>query len=391
MTQIRLFLFTVMLSAIFAITPFSTDLYLPALSEMASDFDVHITLVQQSLSLFFAGYGVGMFLFGPLIDHFGRRQFVIGGLLIFSIASLLAALTNNITWFLLLRFLQAFAGAAATVAIPGYIKALYGKNTPKGMSYFNLIMMLAPLIAPAIGSLVMTWGQWHLIFVLLAVYAGVILLLAYMYLRVDNEKQQLNTNKLSFFKNYRIVFSKKGAKLDILTSFFASFAFFCYITDSSFVFMQVFGLSKYTFSLVFASNVVMLISASFINGRLLGRYRVAWLLGAANVFALCFASGLVVVNILSLNVVFTLVTLLPFMGCLWMMSINADSIVLMKFKKEVGTASAVIGTLKFGSAALSGPLLALFHSGTAVPFSVLLLGAVILACISQVMNYFLKH
>ena len=117
--QVRLFFFTAILSAIVAITPFSTDLYLPAMTNMAADFDVHITLIQQSLSLFLAGYGLGMFLFGPMIDKFGRRYFVIWGILGFTLASVLSGLTSDIEWFLTLRFLQALSGAAATVAIPG--------------------------------------------------------------------------------------------------------------------------------------------------------------------------------------------------------------------------------------------------------------------------------
>ncbi|WP_298773964.1 multidrug effflux MFS transporter [uncultured Shewanella sp.] len=389
--QMRLLFFTVMLSAIVAITPFSTDLYLPAMTNMAADFDVHITLIQQSLSLFLAGYGLGMFLFGPMMDKFGRRYFVIWGILGFILASVLCGLTTDVEWFLTLRFLQALSGAAATVAIPGYVKELYGKDTPKGMSYLNLIMMLAPLVAPSVGSLMMSVGQWNLIFFLLAAYGVLIFILAVFWLRFPSDKQVHHRSQLSFLKNYQRVFSKKGVKLDILTSFFASFAFFCYITDSSFVFMQVFGLDKYTFSIIFASNVGVLILASFINGRLLDRYGSAKLLAVGTLLAILTASSLVTVNVLGFSYYFTLATLCPFMGCLWIMSVNADSIVLMKFKKEVGTASAVIGTLKFGSGAFAGPLLALFHSGTAVPFSSLLLSAVILACISQWLNFFLKR
>ncbi|MCL1127535.1 multidrug effflux MFS transporter [Shewanella surugensis] len=388
--QMKLLFLTVMLSTIIAITPFSTDLYLPAMTNMASDFKVHITLIQQSLSLFFAGFGLGMFIFGPLIDRWGRRQFVIWGIFGFMLASVLAAFSTQIEWFLTLRFIQALSGAAATVAIPGYIKELYGKDTPKGMSYVNLIMMLAPLIAPLVGSLIMGLGQWNLIFLFLAGYGLIIFILSVVWLRFPSDHQSHNRSQLSFIKNYQMVFSTPGVKLDILTSFFASFAFFCYITDSSFVFMQVFGLDKYTFSLIFASNVGALILGSFINGRLLDRYGSAKLLAAATLLAMMTASGLVTVNVLGLSYYYTILTLLPFMGCLWVMSVNADSIVYMQFKKEVGTASAVIGTLKFGSGALSGPLLALFHSGTAVPFSGLLLSAVVMACLCQWMNAFLK-
>ncbi|MGS0725944.1 Bcr/CflA family drug resistance efflux transporter, partial [Shewanella sp. 0m-11] len=86
------------------------------------------------------------------------------------------------------------------------------------------------------------------------------------------------------------------------------------------------------------------------------------------------------------NYLFTVMMLLPLMACLGVMSVNADAIVLMKFQKETGTATAVIGTLRFGFGALAGPLLALFYTGTAVPFSALMLSAVILVACCQFLS-----
>jgi len=93
--------------------------------------------------------------------------------------------------------------------------------------------------------------------------------------------------------------------------------------------------------------------------------------------------GLLTVNLLDMSYHFTVIMLIPLMGSLGVMSVNADAIVLMKFKQETGTATAVIGTLRFGCGALAGPLLAVFYDGTAVPFSALMLGSVVLVGICQ--------
>ncbi|MGL4517817.1 MAG: MFS transporter, partial [Shewanella sp.] len=179
-----------MLAAIVAITPLAIDMYLPAMATLAIHFKSDITVVQQSLSLYLGGYALGMLCFGPLADRIGRRPMVIMGLTGFSLISGLISLTQQIEIFLLLRFFQAWIGAAATVVVPGYIKEVYGDNTAKGMSYVSLIMMLAPLVAPSIGSLILGLGDWHLIFTLQSSYGALLLLLILLRLKMPSDKDK---------------------------------------------------------------------------------------------------------------------------------------------------------------------------------------------------------
>ncbi|MDR8523648.1 multidrug effflux MFS transporter [Shewanella fidelis] len=377
-----------MLSAIIAITPLAIDMYLPAMATLAVSFDTDITLVQQSLSLYLAGYAIGMLCFGPLADRFGRKKLVIIGLFGFMLSSLGLAFVSSIESFLALRFVQAFIGAAATVVVPGYIKELYGENTAKGMSYVSLIMMLAPLIAPSIGSLILELGDWHLIFFILAFYALTLLLLVSLKLKMPSDKDKSNRSTQSFFGAYATVLTKKGVKLNLASGVLTSFAFFCYLTASPFVYMEVFQLDKSLFAILFSTNVGALMVANVINSRIVGRYGSKRMLKMATFFGSIAGIGLLTVNLLNLNYQFTVAMLLPLMACLGVMSVNADAIVLMKFQKETGTATAVIGTLRFGFGALAGPLLALFYTGTAVPFSALMLTAVILVGLCQ---FFCRH
>ncbi|WP_299806235.1 multidrug effflux MFS transporter [uncultured Shewanella sp.] len=375
-----------MLSAIVAITPLAIDMYLPAMATLASSFDTDITLVQQSLSLYLAGYSLGMLCFGPLADRFGRKRLVLMGLTGFMLASLALAFVTSIEAFLTIRFIQAFIGAAATVVVPGYIKELYGKNTAKGMSYVSLIMMLAPLIAPSIGSLILELGDWHLIFFILAFYAFVLLLLVSVKLKMPSDKDKSSRSTQSFFGAYATVFTKKGVKLNIASGVLTSFAFFCYLTASPFVYMEVFGLDKSLFAILFSTNVGALMLANVVNSKIVGRYGSKRMLKVSTFFGAISGIALLSVNLLGLSYHFTVMMLLPLMACLGVMSVNADAIVLMKFQKETGTATAVIGTLRFGFGALAGPLLALFYTGTAVPFSALMLSAVLLVGLCQFLS-----
>lgn len=373
-----------MLSAIVAITPLAIDMYLPAMSTIANSLSSDVTTIGQSLSIYLAGYAAGMLCFGPLADKFGRRPLVIFGLSGFTFVSLLLAMAQNVELFLGLRLLQAFIGAAATVVVPGYIKEVYGENTAKGMSYVSLIMMLAPLIAPTIGSLILELGDWHLIFYILSAYSALLLLLVIFKLDMQSDKNRSSRSQKSFFGAYVSVLTKPGVILNIGCGVLTSFAFFCYLTASSFVYMEVFGLDKSLFAILFSTNVGALMLANIINTRIVGRYGSRRMLQVATFFGSISAVGLLTVNLFDLSFHYTVAMLLPLMACLGVMSVNADAIVLMKFQQETGTATAVIGTLRFGFGALAGPLLALFYTGTAVPFSALMLAAVVLVGVFQV-------
>lgn len=372
-----------MLAAIVAITPLAIDMYLPAMSTLALSFHTDITTVQQSLSIYLAGYALGMLCFGPLADRIGRRPMVIMGLSGFMLISFLIGFAAQVEIFLGLRFLQAFIGAAATVVVPGYIKEVYGDNTAKGMSYVSLIMMLAPLLAPSIGSLILELGEWHLIFFIQSAYAALLLLMVIILLKMPSDKDQDTRSQKSFLGAYATVFSRAGVKLNIASGVLTSFAFFCYLTASPFIYMEVFDLDKSFFAILFSINVGALMLANILNTRVVGRYGSLRMLHVSTFFGTLAGVGLLAVNLLELSYHFTVMMLIPLMGCLGIMSVNADAIVLMKFKQETGTATAVIGTLRFGCGALAGPLLAVFYNGTAVPFSALMLAAVVLVGICQ--------
>ncbi|ABM24710.1 MULTISPECIES: multidrug effflux MFS transporter [Shewanella] len=372
-----------MLAAIVAITPLAIDMYLPAMSTLALSFHTDITTVQQSLSIYLAGYALGMLCFGPLADRIGRRPMVIMGLSGFMLTSFLIGFAAQVEIFLGLRFLQAFIGAAATVVVPGYIKEVYGDNTAKGMSYVSLIMMLAPLLAPSIGSLILELGEWHLIFFIQSAYAALLLLMVIILLKMPSDKDQDTRSQKSFLGAYATVFSRAGVKLNIASGVLTSFAFFCYLTASPFIYMEVFDLDKSFFAILFSINVGALMLANILNTRVVGRYGSLRMLHVSTFFGALAGVGLLAVNLLELSYHFTVMMLIPLMGCLGIMSVNADAIVLMKFKQETGTATAVIGTLRFGCGALAGPLLAVFYNGTAVPFSALMLAAVVLVGICQ--------
>ena len=162
-----------------------------------------------------------------------------------------------------------------------------------------------------------------------------------------------------------------------------SLAFFAYITAIPFVYLTVFKVSEFEFSLLFAINILALMTAHFINTRLVGRKGSTTMLKYGLIVAVIFSSMLVLVNFLQLPLVYTAIAVLPLMGSLSMIAVNADALIMQEFTRESGTATAVIGTLRFGIGALAGPILAFFYDGSALPFALLMWCAIVIVLLCQ--------
>ena len=372
-----------LLASIVAITPLAIDLYLPAMLVIANDLQTTMPNVQISLSIYLAGYALGMLFFGPIADELGRRLLAKVGLALFGISSLALAFCSNIELFLSLRAVQAFTGAAATVVVPGIIRHIYRENTAKGMSYVSMIMMVAPLIAPTLGSLIMGISTWQVIFITLAVYSFAILALVQIHLiDIPIFKSQQRGLAL-FFNSYKTVFSRRSALADIASSMFASFAFFCFLTSVPYVYLDFFKVDEQLFGVLFAFNVLALMFGNFMNTRLVPRLGSRKLLFIGLGIGFVSGGALLLFSVMHLSLYFIVATIAPLMMSLGIVASNADSLILMQFEEKSGTATAVIGTLRFGSGALVGPILAFVHPQSAIPFSAMMFSALILTLLVQ--------
>ena len=371
-----------LLASILAITPLAIDLYLPAMPIMASELNTTMPMVQNSLSIYLLGYALGLLFFGPLADKYSRRLLVIIGLGGFIITSLILPFSQDIEHFLSLRFVQAFIGSAATVSVPGAIREYYGKNMAKGFSYVSMIMMVAPMVAPTIGAILLALYNWQLIFYFLAAYSLAVLVMVFKYLpeAKNIEKRQ----SMSFITRYKIVLTHQKARLDLISSMMTSLAFFSYITAIPFIYLTVFETSEFTFSVLFAINVIALMATHFINTKLVVRQGSRMMISYGLVLSVFASMGLVIVSYWQLSLIFTLLTLIPLMGSISMISVNTDSLVLVEFAEQSGTATAVIGTLRFGLGALAGPILTVFHDGTALPFALLMACSISVILLCQI-------
>lgn len=379
-----------LMAAIAALPPLAVDMYLPAMPQIATNLGVELSTIQNSLSVFLLGFGLGMLCFGPFSDRYGRRPMALFGLAGFALSSLALTLANTATLFLVFRFLQGFLGASATVNVPAMIRDCYGKDTAKGMSSVMIIMLMAPLIAPLLGSLALMLYSWHGIFAALTVYSGILIALTWWHLP-ETRPELAPSEQRTMFGNYRIIFGNRRVWLDLCTYILLALTFFTYLTSASFLYITWYGASEAEFGILFATTALSLIAVNLVNVRVVTRFGSRRMLRTGLAFGTAFTLGLVVIAVTGLGIYWMVAAFFFITGSLGIAWVNADALIVIEFPKQASSASAVIGTLRFGVGSLAGPILAWMYTGTPVPVALLMLACIGGAALIQLLRAFLKH
>jgi MFS transporter, DHA1 family, multidrug resistance protein len=170
--------FVVVIAAIMALNPLAMDMMLPALPNIGSSFHIDgANRLQMVLSTFLIGFGVGQFLIGPLSDSFGRRSVMLGGMVLYAIASVLAIAAPSFEMLLLARVLEGLGTSATRVIATSIVRDCYaGRRMASVMSLAMMVFIAVPVVAPSFGQAVMLMVHWRGIFAVLMAYGIVALL-----------------------------------------------------------------------------------------------------------------------------------------------------------------------------------------------------------------------
>lgn len=361
------------LAALTAMAPLAIDAYLPAMPDMSSYFGVSIHDAELSLSLFLAGFAIGQIVGGPFSDHFGRRAATGTGISLFCLGTLGIILSPSMEWIWLFRVIEAIGGGLAVVNSAAVIRDLsHGQDSARHLSNMAIIMMLAPLLAPLIGMLLLHLSGWRLIFTFLLVYGLVIGSALFFKLP---ETRQIHEHRPSALKRYWMVLSNRYAVGFVLSQCFALGGMFAFITGSPSVYMGYFGISETVYPFLFGVNVVAMMLFNRLNIRLLNHHVAQRLLSVGQAGQLVTAILLFVYITLSsspsLYIVMPLI--IVFIGIMGLIVSNATSSTVEFFPTNSATATAVLGAAGFTTGALSGTLVGLLGDGSPWPMTLIML------------------
>nr|WP_238392681.1 multidrug effflux MFS transporter [Paenibacillus antri] len=377
----------VVLGTATAIGPFSIDMYLPALPDMAAEYATNAAWTQVTLTMFLLGMAIGQIVAGPISDAWGRRRPLFIGLCVYIVASLLCAVAPTIEWLAALRLLQGLAGASGVVIARAIARDRFeGVELTKFFALLTLIGGAGPIVAPIIGGQLLLLTSWHGVFVFLAAFGLFLWVSLFMAIpeslprerRIAGGIGNSTRSMLGLLKNRELI----GFAL---TQGLAQAGLFSYISSSSFLMQDHYGVSPQTFSLLFALCGSAFIVGSQGTARLVGKYSERTLLFTGLIVAAASGLYLLAALILEAGLPFVVPALFLVVCCMGVIGTTCTSLALQKHKQAAGSAAGLLGLIGMSAGALISPLTGLGGGETVLP-----IGAVIAACFcGALLSYFL--
>lgn len=368
------FIMVVFLGLLTAITPLATDLYLPALPIMPGELNTTASNIQMTIGVMTFGVALGQLFGGPISDTMGRKMPLIVGNLLCVISSIICAYAPSIEILLLGRFLQGLTGSVGVVISKAIARDFAsGQELTKLFALLMMVNGLAPVIAPLVGGQLLLFTTWRVIFIILAVFSA-ILLVGSLVFRESLPKEKRVTGGVGVaVKNYITLIKDKPFLGQTLIQLFAFGGFFAYISGSSFVYQNIFGLSAQEFSYLFGINSCGIVLASAISSRVSNVITAKQLL-TFSLWQLTIGSLLFLVSMIFDWSLIPVTTILFFTVCTVSLFGSASfSMAMTKYGKMAGSASAILGFASMFAAGIVSPIVGLGGEHTGIPMGITML------------------
>ena len=364
-------------------------MYLPGFPAIATDLHTSIEMVSYSLSSFFIGVCIGHVLCGPLLDRFGRKMPLYGGLLLYIVATIGCVFTKSVEILVALRFLQAIGGCVGMVAPRAIIRDLFPvAESAKIFSYMILILGVSPIIPPTAGSYIITYFGWHAIFIMLTIIS--VLLFAAVVIWLPESKQPDSTFSLQpkpILDSFLIVLKQLQFFTYAITGAISSAGLFAYLAGSPYVFMKLFGITELQYGGIFALIAAGLITSSQLNNLCLKKFSsqqiVNTTLSIQTIAGLLLFAGTVSGW---LNLYSTIILIFLYLSCQGFNFPNAAALSMAPFTKHAGSASALMGATQMGIGALASAVVGLLNPHSAIPMTGVMATCVLIAWIMLFLN-----
>jgi DHA1 family bicyclomycin/chloramphenicol resistance-like MFS transporter len=357
-----------LLAALVALGPLSVDVYLPAMPTMMTALDTDIRHMHLTLSTYLTGFALFHLACGPLADRYGRRPILIGGTVLFVIACLGCSLSTTVEQLLVFRFIQGVGACVGPTLARAVARDVFGPTrAARALSLIAMLMALAPAVAPTMGSIMMLWLPWPSIFVFLAVYGVLMVVLIRVFLAESLPARQ-SLHPASIARNYAELFRSPMFITATFASGFVYSGLLAYLSSSSFVYIDMLGVPVKYFGFIFLTSVAGYMSGSALSARLSRNYdsEQTVLVGAA-LAATATCTMWLGTHLLPRSIAVLMLPMMFYSTGMGLVLPNAMAVALRPFPHIAATASALLGFIQMALSAAATALVGTYLKDTPAP------------------------
>ncbi|WP_120493709.1 multidrug effflux MFS transporter [Microbacterium phyllosphaerae] len=361
--------------------PISMDLYLPALPALTAELGAATSVAQLTVTACLIGLAAGQLIAGPVSDRHGRRGILLIGIVAYIAMSLLCAASPTVELLILARFVQGLAGGVGIVIAQAAGRDVFaGRHLIRFYARLTVVGGFAAVVGPLLGGLLNTAVDWRGLFVFLAVVGAGILALTLQRFGETLPAEERTTGGLTrLLHDYRTLLSDRVLVGAVLNQGFLYAALFAYLSGATFVLQDIFGLSPLEYALAFGANSAGFMVFGHLAGKASehGHVRVTLAIGVL-VVALG-AAGLLMAGLAPMPLWVVLASLFALAAGVSISSPPATTLALVGYPQIAGTASSLLGMIRFGFGGVAAPLVGVAGSLSILPLGVVTVAAAALA------------
>jgi MFS transporter, DHA1 family, multidrug resistance protein len=361
--------------------PISMDLYLPALPALTVELDAATSVAQLTVTACLIGLAAGQLIAGPLSDRLGRRGVLLVGIVAYIATSALCAISPSIEVLIGARFVQGLAGGVGIVIAQAAGRDVYsGDALIRFYGRLTVVGGFAAIVGPLLGGQLNTFTDWRGLFIFLAIIGAVILVVTLLTFRETLPPERRSRGGFAHTgRDYKVLLSDRVFVGAVLNQGFLYAALFAYLAGSTYVLQDIYGLSPQGYALAFGLNSAGFMLFGYLAGRAAARWSIAGTLTAGIAVAGIGALGLLAAGLTELPLWVVIVSLFALASGVAISSPPATTLALMEYPQMAGTASSLLGMVRFGFGGVAAPLVGVAGAASILPLGIVTVSAVLLA------------